>query len=330
VYKSVIIGLGQVAWEMDKNHDRLGIWTHAEAYTRCNSVDLVAGFDTIKEKRKAFSNHYPIKTYSNLDKMMQEEKPDIVSICTPTVTHLDIIRQLVEYPIKAIFCEKPLHFSSVHSASVVKLCEEKNIILAVNYMRRWENLYLKVKELIDSKELGTLKSVVGYTNTALYMNASHMIDLIIMFCGDIYKVCGKIDDSCVRVVHGVLDYGGFFNFSTFSNIEGFLYAFCDDTKKHQFELDLQFTNGRITVSMDGYYNWVFKYERSFFIPNKYELDTGVAIDFIPNERMISAVNNICNVLDGKDEIIKCTGRDAIKSIRTIEAFLGSEGETVYV
>ncbi len=329
MYKSVIVGLGQAAWKMDK-HNRSGIWTHAEAYTHCNSTDLVAGFDTIKEKRKAFSNHYPIKTYSNLDKMMQEEKPDIVSICTPTVTHLDIIRQLVEYPIKAIFCEKPLHFSSVHSASVVKLCEEKNIVLAVNYMRRWENLYLKVKELIDNKELGTLKSVVGYTNTALYMNASHMIDLIIMLCGDICKVSGDIDTSYVRVVHNTPDYGGFFHLTMFSGVEGFLYAFCDDVKKHQFELDLQFTNGRITVSMDGYYKFIYRYIKSLFLPNKYELNTGAAIDFIPNERMISAVDNICNVLDGKNEIIKCTGRDAIKSIKAIEACLGSEGETVYV
>jgi len=329
MYKSVIVGLGQAAWKMDK-HNRSGIWTHAEAYTHCNSTDLVAGFDTLKDERKAFFDYYCIETYPNLDKMMKKEKPDIVSICTPTVTHLDIIRQLVDYPIKAIFCEKPLHFSSVHSQSIVKLCEEKNIVLAVNYMRRWENLYLKIKELIDNKELGTLKSVVGYTNTALYMNASHMIDLIIMLCGDICKVSGDIDTSYVRVVHNAPDYGGFFHLTMFSGVEGFLYAFCDDVKKHQFELDLQFTNGRITVSMDGYCNWVFKYERSFFIPNKYELDTGESIDFNENERMISAINNICNVLDGKNEVIKCTGRDAIKSIKTIEACLSSEGETVYV
>jgi len=331
-YKSAIVGLGQVAWKMDKNHDRLGIWTHAEAYLRCSSTDLVAGFDPVKGERETFSDYYPItKTYSSLDKMMQKEEPDIVSICTPTATHLDVIKQLVEYPVKAIFCEKPLHFSSIHSESIIELCERKNIILAVNYMRRWENLYLKIKELIDSKELGVLKSVVGYTNTALYMNASHMIDLIIMLCGRIYKIYGgKIDDSYIRVVHGVQDYGGFFHFATINGVEGFLYAFCDDVKKHQFEIDLQFTNGRIVVTRDGLCHYLYKYENSSSLPDKKDLGAGEIIQFIKNERMVSAVNNICQVLDGRDDTTECTGRDAIESIRVIEAFLDSEGETIYV
>jgi len=325
MYKAVIIGLGKAGWELDKDLLRREVWSHYQAYDLCSDTKLTAGYDVNKIQCDKFTSWSGIKTYDSLKEMLTTEEPEIVSICTPTSNHLNDILACLEYPsIRAIFCEKPLTFSSRMAELITNLCHKNKVVLAVNYMRRWDNLYLKIKKIIDNGELGELKSVVGITNTSLYMSASHMIDLIIMLCGDMKILYGgRVDNFHVRMVHGSEDRGGFFHFNTINGVEGFLHAYCDSVNKHQFEISLNFSNGRIISTGDGVYNSLFKYEPSRKRKGLLELSpyNGEFINFQFNERMVDAVQNICNVLNGKETIINCTGEDAIKSIKFIEECL---------
>lgn len=312
-----VIGFGQIGVTINDDFLRKEIWSHTHAYLNNNRTNLVAVCDSDSNKLVNISNQY--HKYTDFKKMIEIERPDIVSICTPTQTHYDIIKTLTTYPIKAIFCEKPLSYSSIDCEYAIDLCEENDIVLAVNYMRRWDNLYLEIKKIIETKELGNLKSIVCYSNTALYANASHMIDLIIMLCGDIKSIYGRFDTNYVREVHGIKDYGGIFHFSTHSDVEGVLYAYCNDKQKHQFEIDLQFDNGRLRSYGDGIFNEIYSYKDSFFRSNMKELYHKENINFIFNERMLSAIDNIIEAIENKNIKVNCSGQDAIKSIKVIEA-----------
>lgn len=329
MYTSAIIGLGQIAYAIDNDPLRLGIWSHYNTYLYTDNINLLSVCDSdpkkvikfIDDKGSLFNRYFDYK------KMIEHDMPDIVSICTPTQTHYQIVKDIVKYPIKAIFCEKPLSYTPQECREIIAYCKDADIILAVNYMRRWDNLYLRIKELM--KELGELKSIVCYTNTALYMNASHMIDLIYMLCGNIETVYGKLDNSYVREVHGVKDPGGIFHFTTMNKAEGLLYAYCDDKIKHQFEIDLQFTNGRITSSEDGHRNSIAVYSSSLNRSNMKELIYN-KINFIPNERMMGAIQDIVNVIEKKKYKVNCSGEDALKSVIFIKSCCDSEGEIVWV
>ena len=109
---------------------------------------------------------------------------------------------------KVIFCEKPLTYDLQSGIEIVKMAQNLNKLLLVNYMRRWDKFYLECKDILDNYELGRLETMVVYADTALYMNSSHMLDLIVYFGGDVFSLVGYIDKiNKPRVVNGKKDFG---------------------------------------------------------------------------------------------------------------------------
>jgi predicted dehydrogenase len=317
MFNCSIIGLGNAGYKIDEDLLRQLIWTHNKAYQEHPSTRLVAvcDGDSIERRRFGFFNpSIPIyKNYKDVPKM------DIVSISTPTSTHLEIAKYIAENKLaKAIFCEKPLAFSTKDCKEIVDVCKDNDIILAVNYMRRWDLLYITIKNLIELEELGKLVSAVGYTNTALYQNASHMIDLMIWLCGEPINIWGNFKKDFVRTVHGAVDYGGIFHFDTDKDVDCMLSAHCDDLGKHRFELDLNFTDGRISISNDGSTKIVQKFHPSGKISNVKELYNSTFHFPSSGERMLYAISNIIQVLEGREKEVRCSGEEATKSVDFIE------------
>jgi len=314
IYNSAIIGLGNIAWKLDEDPLREVIWTHAKAYSLYKNTNLIAAYDINIESDNIINFHkkYPnVKLYNSLELMFINNNIDIVSICSPTSTHHNILCELSKYPIKAIFCEKPCGYD----IQVEELYKRKNIIIAINYMRRWDDKYKEIKNIIDSKELGELKSIVSYTSTALWMSASHMIDLINWFGGGNFQIKGSFKNDYIREIEGFADYGGVFYFYN-KNIDGFLYAHCDNKNKHQFEIQLQFTNGKIICSNDGRDITVYDYKKSRNISNYEEMQYKRTINS-GNERMLDAIENIINVIENKKEKVNC----GIKEAKEVQHFI---------
>lgn len=72
--------------------------------------------------------------------MLNENKFDIVSICTPIQTHFEIVKKCIETGVKAIFCEKTLSYSLEEAEEMLRLCKENNVIFGINYILRWDIL----------------------------------------------------------------------------------------------------------------------------------------------------------------------------------------------
>jgi predicted dehydrogenase len=316
IYKCGIVGLGKAGWRLDEDPKRNILWTHANAYKVHEDTEITFVCDSFDKNIQEFKEVYgECDSYATVEDI---PPVDIISIATPTKTHLSIIERIVNNRLaKAIFCEKPLAFSSTECSYIIDKCKRNGVLLAVNYMRRWDSLYVGIKELIDSNKLGRLISIVGYTNTALYMNASHMIDLIVWFGGDVASVWGSFRNYFVRIVAGREDKGGIFHFVTTNDVGGMLYAYSDSISKHQFEIDLQFSNGRVTVGSDGDWVSLSSYEDSKKITGVKELDVQL-FEGPLSDRMSNAISNIIDVLKNGKRKLNCTGEDAIKSVRFIE------------
>ena len=107
--KAVVIGCGRIGSEFDNDPKRLYVSTHAGAYAAVKDTELVAVCDIDENKAKKSADRWGIKhVFIDFDKMMRECAPDIVSICTPPSTHYSVLRKLVKYKPKAVFCEKPI------------------------------------------------------------------------------------------------------------------------------------------------------------------------------------------------------------------------------
>ena len=218
MYRASIIGLGNIGFKLDLDPSRPIIWTHAKAYDIHHKTELVSVSDVNKKNLIDFSKIYSgMKFYENHSEMLLNEKIDILSICVPTGLHLSIIKDAVKNKfLKAIFIEKPMGDNLEEAKIISSLCEKNNIVLAVNYMRRWECKYQKIFDMIKSRELGNLRSINAFGSTAFKTSACHLLDLILFYGGDPNWVIGSHQSDFVRIVDGKEDPGGFC-IITFSN-----------------------------------------------------------------------------------------------------------------
>lgn len=154
--------------------------------------------------------------------MLNKENIDIVSICTHAPEHHMMTIEAAEAGVSAIFCEKPMAISLEKADEMIKVCKKNDVILFINHTRRWDVVYKKAKEIVDSKKIGKVISVEGYSYAGLLNGGTHLFDLLRFFNCDVNWVFGRLkpDESTDPSGTGLLKFKngsfGFFN-SEFMN-----------------------------------------------------------------------------------------------------------------
>ncbi len=320
---AAIIGLGNIGYQIKNDSNRNIIWAHSEAYKKHPKVQLVAGCDKDLKTLARFSKSYPsVSCYDEFSEMIRNEKIDILSICTPEKENLEIIKSLIKsnYKPKAIFCEKPLTTSSENANYIAKVCRKNEIILCVNYMRRWETKYKEIKNLISSGSLGEVQSINAYGASAMMTSASHLIDLALFFGGKPVWLIGSLQEDYVRNVRGYDDHGAIALICFENNSFFFLKATSKSEKHYMFEFDIFLTEGRISISNDGQKFQVFKFDDiASPVGSGYKslVKTKDSISMKAEERMLLAIDDIIEAILNKSET-QSNGNNAEEVIRVIE------------
>ncbi len=138
-----IIQIGVGGW--GKNHTRilaeLGV--------------LVAICDADFQKSKEYGEKYSINYYQSLDELLSSEKFDGAFVVTPTSTHTEITRKLLEAR-KHVFVEKPMTYKSEDGEKLAKLAEKNKVILTCGYIERFNPAVEIVKKMVNEKKFGDL------------------------------------------------------------------------------------------------------------------------------------------------------------------------------
>jgi len=306
VYKVAIIGLGQIGYKIDNDPFRSCIWSHAKAYQKHPNCTLIAVSDLDQNNYKDFNKIYPkINFYKNYIQLLKKEEIEILSICTPTSTHLKIVENLFHSKsLKSIFIEKPMGQDLNEAIKISKICKKNNISLAINYMRKWETKYISIKKIIKKKTLGNLQTISAYGCTALLTSASHLIDLFLYYGGTIDWLVGSIQTDFIRKIDNkISDHGGI-AFVKFKNGSfGLLKGISKHQYNYMFELDLLFSIGRIKIFNDGKNIEFYKFSSSKKTSGKeyktLEQFNINNIDLSDNERMLDAITNIIDNIENK-------------------------------
>ena len=138
-----IIQIGTGGW--GKNHIRilsqLGV--------------LVAICDTDFQKSKEYGEKYSVNHYESLDELLSSEEFDGAFVVTPTSTHTEIAKKLLEAK-KHVFVEKPMTYKSEEGEKLAKLAEKNKVILTCGYIERFNPAVEVVKKMVKEKKFGDL------------------------------------------------------------------------------------------------------------------------------------------------------------------------------
>jgi UDP-N-acetylglucosamine 3-dehydrogenase len=182
-------------------------WVHAQGYRAAqdsHGARLVAVADTRVQAARDLAAELDIPSYyDSHEELLEKERPDVVSICTPPATHLEIARAAIAAGVRAIHCEKPIATSYGDVLEMQRLAREASVQLTVNLQRRFEPVHRFAREQIAAGAIGQVVSLEGYCPN-LPDWGSHVVDLLLFYLGDrpASWVMGQVDVTVNRYVYG--------------------------------------------------------------------------------------------------------------------------------
>ncbi|WP_075349709.1 Gfo/Idh/MocA family protein [Algoriphagus marinus] len=175
---------------------------------------IVAVMRRNKEKAKDYASRHQIsKWYSDAQELIHDPEVNAIYIATPPNAHLELCRLVAEAG-KPVYVEKPMARTFSECQKMIEICEQNNVPLYVAYYRRRLPHFMKIKELIDSGAIGSVRTVHIDLKQALIPGlvagsdenwridpeiagggyffdlASHQLDLLDFFFGPITQASG--------------------------------------------------------------------------------------------------------------------------------------------
>lgn len=140
------------------------------------------------------------KVISHVEELLQDDEIEVVIVTSPNATHYEYAKRAIEFG-KHVVVEKPFTVTSEEADTLIRLAREKGVLLTVYHNRRWDNDFLTVRNLLETKALGNLsvyqvhfnryrpkvqqrwKEQEGPGAGELYNLGSHLIDQALFLFG---------------------------------------------------------------------------------------------------------------------------------------------------
>lgn len=124
--------------------------------TRVPNATLVAIADASKAAADAAATQTGVKkVYPDYRPLIDDPEVEAVVIATHTFLKLEVVKAAAEKG-KHIFCEKPLALSLREADEFIAAANRAGIKFQVGYQRRFDPSYIRLKEAIDSGEVGKM------------------------------------------------------------------------------------------------------------------------------------------------------------------------------
>ena len=139
----------------------LGYWGPNLARNFDELADLTWLCDLDPDKLERFSRRHPqARLTANVTDLLEDPELDAVVIATPVVTHAELARRALAAG-KHVFVEKPMALHAREAEELCALAEERELVLMPGHLLLYHPAVDKLKELIDSGELGEIRYVYG-------------------------------------------------------------------------------------------------------------------------------------------------------------------------
>jgi predicted dehydrogenase len=122
-------------------------------FTQIPGVKLVGMAGTHREAAFAMVQRFGIPDIEDVDALLNRPDIDLVYISTPPFLHYAQAMKALQAG-KHVICEKPLAISLWEADEMIALAKKNDLVLVANLMQRYNPLFEKIRQLVESKLLG--------------------------------------------------------------------------------------------------------------------------------------------------------------------------------
>ncbi len=141
----------------------LGYWgpNLARNFDDLPGAELAWLCDVDESRRARYGARFAsARTTGRLEDVLEDESVDAVVVATPVATHAELAKRALLAG-KHVFVEKPVALSAEEAEEVVAISEERGLALMPGHLLLYHPGVRKLKELVDSGELGRLLCIYG-------------------------------------------------------------------------------------------------------------------------------------------------------------------------
>ena len=128
--------------------------SHLDAIKNAPHATLVAVCDIIEERaKKAALENGLDKWYTDIEEMIENEKPDVCCILTPSGLHAECAVRVAKHGVN-VLCEKPLDVNEENMEKLVNVCKENNVKLGGIFQRRTFDAAILLRDMVKNGRFG--------------------------------------------------------------------------------------------------------------------------------------------------------------------------------
>jgi len=185
-----------------------------DGWKRMPGVELAAICNRDQAKARALAERFGIsRVYGDVGEMIEREKPGLLDIVTPPVTHREYVGEAARRGI-AVICQKPFGRGYAEALEIESVARAAGITLAVHENFRFMPHFREARRLIDAGRLGALHSIAfrlrpgdgqgpraylerqpyfqGMERFLVFETAIHLIDTFRYLMGEVTAVTARL------------------------------------------------------------------------------------------------------------------------------------------
>lgn len=320
---------------------RMGI-THYSIINSHPDVEIESVADPSALILTMMSKYLPVKTYKDYNDLLEESNVDAILVCTPPNLHFPIVKKAAEKGIH-VFVEKPFTTKYNEASELARLYSGTKLVNQVGYVNRFNDVFVKVKELLDAGLIGKIirfKSEMfsctitnndegsGWRATresgggAVFEMASHAIDLVNFLIGKPDKITGSsLNQIYSKNVEDIASTSMLYK----NGISGTLYVNWSDTsyRKPTNKMEIFGLGGRILADQHSLKIFLNQPNEQFNMRQGwntlYITDIFKPVPFyVRGNEFTRQLYHFVDCIQGKSDKNLCTFADGVATLEVIE------------
>jgi len=185
--RTVIVGFGNMADGYVDDPVMAAAYrycTHAQVLSEHPHFEWGAVVDPSSVARDRAKDKWGIRyAVESPEELCNRYEPEVAVLATPPEFRNGIISKLKF--LKAVIVEKPLGIDYQHSMEFISECDQRAILVQVNFWRRADDIFRRLAAGYLQELVGEIQCAFGIYGNGIINNGSHMIDFIRMLMGEI-------------------------------------------------------------------------------------------------------------------------------------------------